>query len=57
MTGGKGVNVILEMLANVNLAKDLKLLAVGGRVVVRSYICNEECMLQSILPVGDRKQG
>ncbi|GEJ56555.1 NADPH:quinone reductase [Anaeromyxobacter diazotrophicus] len=33
-TGGKGVDVILEMLANVNLAADLKLLAPGGRVVV-----------------------
>ncbi len=34
LTGGKGVNVILEMLANVNLAKDLSLLAQNGRVVV-----------------------
>lgn len=33
-TGGKGVDLILEMLANVNLGKDLKLLAPGGRVVV-----------------------
>ena len=33
-TGGKGVNVILEMLANVNLGHDLKLLATNGRVVV-----------------------
>jgi NADPH2:quinone reductase len=33
-TGGRGVNVILEMLANVNLAHDLKLLAQFGRVVV-----------------------
>jgi NADPH:quinone reductase len=33
-TGGRGVNVILEMLANVNLAADLKLLALHGRVVV-----------------------
>lgn len=33
-TGGKGVELILEMLANVNLAHDLKLLAVHGRVVV-----------------------
>lgn len=29
-----GVDVILEMLANVNLGKDLPLLAMGGRVVV-----------------------
>jgi len=34
ITGGKGVDVILEMLANVNLAADLKLLAPHGRVVV-----------------------
>ncbi|MFN8059343.1 MAG: NADPH:quinone reductase [Vicinamibacterales bacterium] len=33
-TGGRGVDVILEMLANVNLAKDLPLLAMRGRVVV-----------------------
>jgi NADPH2:quinone reductase len=32
--GGKGLDVILEMLANVNLATDLKLLATNGRVVV-----------------------
>ena len=34
LTGGQGVDVILEMLANVNLAKDLTVLARGGRVVV-----------------------
>jgi NADPH:quinone reductase len=34
LTGGKGVDVILEMLANVNLGKDLGALAKGGRVVV-----------------------
>jgi NADPH:quinone reductase len=33
-TGGRGVDVILEMLANVNLAGDLKLLATNGRVIV-----------------------
>lgn len=33
-TGGRGVDLILEMLANVNLAKDLTLLAKDGRVVV-----------------------
>ena len=33
-TGGKGVDVMLEMLANVNLDKDLGLLAPRGRVVV-----------------------
>jgi NADPH2:quinone reductase len=34
LTGGKGVPLILEMLANVNLGKDLKMLASRGRVVV-----------------------
>jgi NADPH2:quinone reductase len=33
-TGGVGVDLILEMLANVNLGHDLKLLAPHGRVVV-----------------------
>jgi len=34
LTEGRGVDVILEMLANVNLGKDLPLLAQEGRVVV-----------------------
>jgi len=34
LTCGKGVDVILEMLANVNLDHDLGVLATGGRVVV-----------------------
>ena len=34
LSNGAGVDVILEMLANVNLAKDLALLAKFGRVVV-----------------------
>lgn len=33
-TGGRGVDVIVEMLANVNLGADLELLAPRGRVVV-----------------------
>jgi len=33
-SGGRGANLILEMLANVNLGHDLKLLAAHGRVVV-----------------------
>jgi len=33
-TGGRGIDLILEMLANVNLATDLKLLAFRGRVIV-----------------------
>ena len=33
-TGGRGVDVVLEMLANVNLATDLKLLAMDGRVII-----------------------
>jgi NADPH2:quinone reductase len=34
ITNGRGVNVVLEMLANVNLNKDLTVLAFGGRVAV-----------------------
>lgn len=33
-TDGRGVDVILEMLANVNLALDTKLIAHGGRIMV-----------------------
>lgn len=33
-TGGRGVDVVLEMLANVNLGHDLKLLTTHGRVIV-----------------------
>jgi NADPH:quinone reductase len=33
-TGGRGLDVILEMLANVNLSADLKLLATNGRVII-----------------------
>jgi NADPH:quinone reductase len=33
-TGNRGVDIILEMLANVNLARDTKLLANDGRVIV-----------------------
>ena len=33
-TGGRGLDIILEMLANVNLATDLKLLATKGRVII-----------------------
>ncbi len=34
MTDGRGVDIILEMLANVNLSADLKLLATNGRVII-----------------------
>ncbi|XP_061587052.1 quinone oxidoreductase [Cololabis saira] len=33
-TGGRGVDVIVEMLSNVNLSADLQMLAYGGRVTV-----------------------
>lgn len=41
-TDGRGVDLILEMLANVNLSRDLSMLAPGGRVVVigsRGDVC------------------
>lgn len=34
LTDGRGVDIILEMLANVNLAKDLTVLAKNGRIIV-----------------------
>lgn len=34
LTGGRGIDVLLEMLANVNLGRDLPLLARAGRVLV-----------------------
>ena len=34
LTNGRGADIILEMLANVNLGNDLNVLAFGGRVVV-----------------------
>jgi len=34
ITGGKGVDVIVEFLANANLAEDLKILGMRGRIVV-----------------------
>ncbi len=34
ITDGRGANVILEMLANKNLAQDLSMLAIRGRIVV-----------------------
>lgn len=34
LTGGRGPDIILEMLANVNLQMDLEAVAVGGRIVV-----------------------
>jgi NADPH:quinone reductase len=34
LTGGSGIDIVLEMLANINLATDMKLLAREGRVIV-----------------------
>jgi NADPH2:quinone reductase len=33
-TDGRGVDIVLEMLANVNLSADLKMLATNGRVII-----------------------
>jgi NADPH:quinone reductase len=49
ITNGSGVNVILEMLANVNLAHDLKMLAYGGRVVVVGCRGNVEISPRDIM--------
>ena len=34
LSGNKGINVVIENAAHVNLGKDLQLLAIGGRVIV-----------------------
>jgi len=34
VTGGRGADVIVEMLANKNLGKDLQLVASGGKVII-----------------------
>jgi len=34
LTGGRGVDVIVEMLANLNLDRDLGLVALGGRITI-----------------------
>jgi len=60
LTEGRGVDIVLEMLANVNLGKDLGLLARGGRVVVigsrgpveinpRDVMSQETCVLGMLL--------
>src|SRR5262249_5183500 len=33
-TGGRGVDIVLEVLANVNLSADLKMIATNGRVII-----------------------
>ncbi len=68
--GGRGADVIVEMLANVNLAADLPLLAPGGRVVVvgsrgsveinpRDLMSRDAAILGMSLPnasPGDKKE-
>ena len=57
-TKGRGVNVILEMLANVNLAKDLEtLVALSGRIIVigsrgRVEIDPRHMMMRDALVMG-----
>lgn len=57
ITGGLGANVILEMLANKNLAQDLAMIAIGGRIVVIGNrgtieINPRDAMLRDALIVG-----
>ncbi len=66
-TQGEGVDVVLEMLANVNLGRDLDLLAAGGRAVVigsrgavevdpRAILSREACVLGvSLFRASDRE--
>ncbi|MBZ5694757.1 MAG: NADPH:quinone reductase [Acidobacteriia bacterium] len=48
-TGGRGYDVILEMLANVNLGRDLGILAPRGRVVVIGNRGNAEINARDIM--------
>ena len=51
LTGGRGVDVIVEMLANANLGRDLKILSEGGRVVV---VGNRGANNQGAVEIGPR---
>jgi NADPH2:quinone reductase len=51
LTQGRGVDLIMEMLANVNLGNDLNALARGGRVVV---IGNRGTHNQGTVEIGPR---
>jgi NADPH2:quinone reductase len=56
-TGGRGFDIILEMLANVNLDRDLDLVARSGRVVVvgnrgRTEIDPRKAMLRDAAVLG-----
>lgn len=51
-TGGRGVDVIVEMLSNVNLSKDLQMLAYGGRVTVStSTFCASVALYYSTVSI------
>ena len=57
LTGDHGVDVILEMLANVNLDRDLKVLAMSGRLVIigsrgRIEIAPRDIMSRDAMVVG-----
>ena len=49
LTNGQGVNVVLEMLANVNLQKDLGVIAMGGRIAVIGNRGNTEINARSAM--------
>ena len=49
VTGGQGVNVVLEMLANANLQKDLGIIAMGGRIAVIGNRGNTEINARSAM--------
>ncbi|MFC1808944.1 NADPH:quinone reductase [Candidatus Omnitrophota bacterium] len=56
-TGGRGVDVILEMLANVNLGNDLTMLSRGGRVIVIGCRGNVEINPRDLMKTGGMIQG
>jgi NADPH2:quinone reductase len=67
LTEGRGVDVILEMLSNVNLGKDLTVLAQGGRVAVigsrgtvevnpRDAMTRDAAILGVLLPLASERE-
>jgi NADPH2:quinone reductase len=57
LTGGRGVDIILEMLANVNLDRDLGVLAPGGRLVVIGSRGRVEIAPRDIMAHGSSVMG
>jgi NADPH2:quinone reductase len=56
-TGGRGVDVVLEMAAQINLGNDLKLLARNGRVIVIGSRAEVTIMPRDLMARGASVRG